>query len=247
MLASFRTAMDASAPTFVLFGASHLATIGLIAVVALGLPLMARRLAAGRHTESGARLLAGLLVAQEVATIAYRHRVLGDPWSENLPLHLCDLGLLIGAFTLIRRHRRSFQLLYYWGLAGTLQAILTPDIAFGFPGLRYIFFFLGHGLVIVAIGFAIIALDLRPTLRGTVLALVAANLWAFAVAAPVNLLLDTNYLYLCHKPAQASLIDALGPWPWYLVALEVVGFVSFLVYYAPWAIVHRLRTRRATP
>ncbi len=234
-----RIDMD-TAPTFALFGAAHLTTIGLIGSTAVGLPWLARQSNRGRWITPLAWLLAAILILQELGTITYRHLVLADPWAENLPFHLCDLALLIGAATLIRRDARLFQILYYWGLAGTLQAVLTPDLPFGFPDPRYIVFFLAHGLVIVAIGFAVIALDLRPTLGGAMWALAAANLWALLVAAPVNALLGTNYLYLCAKPAQASLMDALGPWPWYLFALEIVGLISFLVYYVLWALVSRL-------
>jgi uncharacterized membrane protein YwaF len=38
------------------------------------------------------------------------------------------------------------------------------------------------------------------------------------------------------KPPTASLIDVLGPWPWYLLALEGIAFVIFFILYLPFAI-----------
>ncbi|HEY9576408.1 MAG TPA: TIGR02206 family membrane protein, partial [Pseudobacillus sp.] len=47
----------------------------------------------------------------------------------------------------------------------------------------------------------------------------------------VNQLTDGNYLYLHHKPETASLLDFLGPYPWYILSLEAVAFtLSLLVW-----------------
>jgi hypothetical integral membrane protein (TIGR02206 family) len=55
-------------------------------------------------------------------------------------------------------------------------------------------------------------------------------LWSWGymfVAFGVNALLDTNYGYMNGKPEAASLLDHLGPWPWYLLSLQGVAFVFF--------------------
>jgi hypothetical integral membrane protein (TIGR02206 family) len=230
--------------TFHLFGAAHLTTIALIAAVSVLLPLVARASRGQRMVRPMAIGLAVVLLTQDIGKLAYKSMVLDTPWVENLPFHLCDIALIVGAIALLRTDRRLFQLLYYWGLAGTLQAILTPDLPVGFPDPRYIVFFFSHGLVIITIAFGIGALGMRPTFRGIGLTLIATHLWALGVAAPANYLFSTNYLYLCAKPAQASMIDAFGPWPWYLVMLDLVGLLSFLAYYMPWAVVRLLEERR---
>ncbi|MEM8998191.1 MAG: hypothetical protein AAGF23_25640, partial [Acidobacteriota bacterium] len=83
-------------------------------------------------------------------------------------------------------------------------------------------------------------MGLRPQPMSILRAFAVLNLYALSVT-PVNVIFDANFLYLMAKPAQASLMDHLGPWPWYILALEVLAFLSFLVYYAPFAIYDKLR------
>ncbi len=236
--------MASETSTFQLFGTAHVITIALILCISALLPWLARASPQRHLVRPMAIGLAAILIAQDLGKLIYKAVVLQTPWAENLPFHLCDVALLVGALALLRSDRRLFQLLYYWGLAGTLQAILTPDLPVGFPDLRYLVFFFSHGLVIVAIAFGIGALGLRPTFGGIGLTLIATHVWALGVAAPFNYFFDTNYLFLCAKPTQASMMDAFGPWPWYLVVLDLVGLVSFLVYYAPWGVATYLRKRR---
>ena len=101
-------------------------------------------------------------------------------------------------------------------------------------------YFVSHGGVIVIICYGVFALGLRPEPGSVGRVFWITNLWA-VVAAAVNGVLGTNYLYLCQKPAGVSLADFLPPWPWYILALEVLAVLSFLLYYAPFAVADSLR------
>jgi uncharacterized membrane protein YwaF len=50
--------------------------------------------------------------------------------------------------------------------------------------------------------------------------------WA-AFVTPANLALGTNYMYLRHKPAVATPLDWMGPWPVYLAVGGLVAFALF--------------------
>jgi hypothetical integral membrane protein (TIGR02206 family) len=68
------------------------------------------------------------------------------------------------------------------------------------------------------------------------------NVYILAVGA-INAGLGSNYLFIMHKPETASLVDVLGPWPWYIVAMEVIGFVNCLILFAPFEWADRRRRR----
>ncbi len=79
--------------------------------------------------------------------------------------------------------------------------------------------------------FATWGLGMRPTFKSLIRAFVAMNVVAAAIAC-VNLLLDSNYMYLCEAPVTASPFLFL-PWPWYILWLEVLVLVFFLALYLP--------------
>jgi hypothetical integral membrane protein (TIGR02206 family) len=65
---------------------------------------------------------------------------------------------------------------------------------------------------------------------------IRAFLWLHVLAALLfafNTAHGTNYLYLMSKPGGASLLDVLGPWPWYLLSADVLGAILFMLLSLP--------------
>jgi hypothetical integral membrane protein (TIGR02206 family) len=52
----------------------------------------------------------------------------------SLPLQLCDLAWVAAIVALWTRHWAATALVYFWGLTLTVQGIITPSLAEGFPG-----------------------------------------------------------------------------------------------------------------
>jgi hypothetical integral membrane protein (TIGR02206 family) len=226
--------------SFPLFGSEHVVTLSLVFGAAVLLPLAVRRLLPGA-ARPVALLLAAMLLTQEVAQLVLTAMATG-PSASLLPLHLCTLSVYLTAWMLLTGAQRVYEVVYFWGLGGTTQALLTPDLNQGFPAPAFLFFFLGHGLVIVGVFYATIVYRLRPY-PASILRVAAITLTLATGIFFLNLWLDTNFLYLMAKPSRPSLLDWLGPWPWYWLGLFGVGLLSFLILYAPFMLADLIRRR----
>lgn len=146
----------------------------------------------------------------------------------GLPLHFCDMASLAAIGALLTHRQTLCELTYFFGLSGTAQALITPALAHTFPHPGYFMFFLGHGGVVVTSFYVVLALQKRPGSRGVGHAMTASTVYALVVGG-INYLLGANYGFLCAKPPSASLMDVLGPWPWYLIGLWLLAWVIFML------------------
>jgi len=120
----------------------------------------------------------------------------------------------------------AFELTYFWGLTGVLQALLTPDLRQEFPDHRWWIFFVAHAGVVLAATF--LAWGLRRTPRpGAVRRVFLVSLGFAAVVYAVDLAVDANYMFLRRPPSEGSLLDLMGPWPWYLASAAALALVMF--------------------
>jgi hypothetical integral membrane protein (TIGR02206 family) len=231
---------------FRIFGPSHLAALGATAALTAALVILARRAKSQHLVRAIALGLAVLLLLDEAVVVLLAARADLPTLKDHLPLQLCDWVIFAAAAALVWRRQLPYEIAYFWGLSGTLQALLTPDLAEDFPHLHFFTFQILHAGAVVAILFLTLGLGMRPRWRSVW----RAWLWlqAFVVlTAAADRLLGSNYGYLLAKPTQASLYDYLGPWPWYLLALEALSVVLFLLCYAPFALLDRLRRGEGAP
>lgn len=152
--------------------------------------------------------------------------------TEDLPLHMCRLAAFIMPFMFYFKNRWLFGILYFWILAGTLQAILTPDLASGFPTYEYLRYWILHLGLVALILFPVVVYRFRPKLRDFWNALWTAQVYLL-ITVPLNYWLGSNYGYTMRKPPGASIADLMGPWPWYILVGEVIMLLLFFLLLLP--------------
>jgi hypothetical integral membrane protein (TIGR02206 family) len=215
---------------FVLFGPAHLLIIAAVPVLALGLTRLAR---GGWIPAHRIRIALGvLLLANELIWYGYRLRTEGFHFPEVLPLELCDAVLWVTIVASLTLRPLLFEFSFYLGLSGTAMAILTPDL--WAPPLSYptIYFFLAHGGIVVIVLYLVWAKLARPRPGSIRRVMIGANMYAVLVGA-FNAIFKTNYMYLCQKPESASLLDYLGPWPWYILTGQLLAVLLFSLLWLP--------------
>lgn len=208
--------------------------IGAVALVWLG----------RRQTEAQARRF-GRIVGAVTAAIyaaAFVNAFFPPDVRWSVPLHLTDLATVVTAYALWSQRPWACALTYYWGLVLSVQALISPVLTGpDFPHYQFLGFWAIHLLVVWAAIYLTWGRGMRPGWRSYRFVVVVTLLWA-AVTMTFNSIAGSNYGFLNAKPATASLLDVMGPWPWYVL---VGGTLIAMVWAAmtwPW---ERLRRGHA--
>ncbi|MFS0915744.1 TIGR02206 family membrane protein [Brevibacillus sp. 179-C 1.1 NHS] len=217
---------------FRLFSPSHLITLIMVLCLVVLTYLFRKKLQAPANRFATRYVLAGVLLLSEVCYQLWH--IYTESWTAayTLPLQLCSVTLLLSAIMLMTRSYGLYEITFFAGIGGAMQALLTPELFYPFPHFRFVHFFVAHAGIVLACLYMTWVEGYRPTVRSIWKTMGFLNL-LLLVALLVNNATGGNYLFVSRKPDNPSLIDFLGPYPWYIVSLEVVALTLFFILYVP--------------
>ena len=213
-----------------LLSADHLGA--LLAIAAAGAALLI-----GARTRPGPWLVPVSRALAVVVLAAYLtdHAVAASRgiWTVRvyLPLHLSDAATLVAVLALWSARPALVELTYFWGLTGSLQATLTPDLGHDFPDILYVTYFVTHGSVVLAALLLVAGRGIVPR-SGAARRAFAATVALATAAALGCVATGGNYMFLRRKPPD-SLLDLLGPWPLYIGGAALLAAAMFAVLTVP--------------
>lgn len=151
---------------------------------------------------------------------------------NDLPLHLCNIMPFFMPLIMLKKWRFGWSILFFWICAGTFQALITPTHVESFPHYESIRYWAVHaGLTMMAV-YGAVVYGWRLTWKDALFSAIGMHVLAMIIY-PINVLLNSNYLYLMAKPPGKTMYDLLGPWPWYIISLEGVILVLFSLLLIP--------------
>ena len=225
-----------SSQPFVIFGNAHLITLFTIIAIAIVFPLIVKKRPVSQVILI-TKIMGVSLISLEFIKPLMWHYSMNFPWIELVPIHMCNLSTLFIGIFLITKKRLFFEVAFFWGIGGGINALITPDIPNSFPDPQYILFFFGHGLLIIAIAYACISLANRPTLNS-----VKNGIYFSLITLPVIYFINkilgppANYWYLGSKPVGDSILNLFPAPPLHIPVLIIIGVILFILIYSPyWA------------
>jgi hypothetical integral membrane protein (TIGR02206 family) len=204
-------------------------------VVAVGVPL-ALALAVRRWPYPwpmlAAMALGGILALAELSWWIYL--ALRPHWSvtDGLPLQLCDAAGLVSVAALWWRRQLLVEIAYFVGLGGAIQALITPYVPEPFPNWLFFQYYVAHGGVVAAALLLVVGMRIYPR-AGAVPRMLLLTAAYTALVGVVDITTGADYLYLLHPPPVPTLLDLLGPWPWYIGSAALVGLAVLFLLDAP--------------
>ena len=218
----------------------HLTALGLSLLAIACVPLIGRCLSVTNRRRAVWALIV-FAVAQEIVDYTNRASFRELNLIQDLPLHLCNYGLVIAAIGMVTRNRFCFEFAYFTGTTAVMQALLTPNLDDLKNLTEYVVYFIHHALIIQ---FALwnVVVDGMVTSRGAVartLLLIVAMMLPIGL---VNWLADANYMYLCARPAVDNPL-LFGDWPWYIASVMLIGWMLMLIADIPMLWLRRRNTK----
>jgi hypothetical protein len=211
---------------FILFSNEHLITVGIGFISCILLVFL------GFFTEKKAtfaKIVAIAVLGVKIAELLFRHHYYGETVAELLPLHLCPIVIILSIFMMFFHSEVLFQPVYFWSI-GAFFAILMPDIRDGMNNFASQSFFITHFFILFSTAYAFVHFRFRPTKAGFLCSFLLLVTLAFIMYF-VNNKLGTNFLYVNHPPVTKSLMDFMGPWPYYIFSLAGIDIaISFFMY-----------------
>ncbi|MBT8037023.1 MAG: TIGR02206 family membrane protein [Verrucomicrobiae bacterium] len=218
---------------FELYGIGHVGVLISISAIASLIILRCRKNQDSARAKSALTLLTFCcFAAYPINLMAWETTGLVPTMDAVIPFHLCDIAAILCGFALITRHPLLCELSYFWGLAGTMQGLITPNLAYDFPNPVFLSFFSQHGVIVVTALVLPLGLGWRPRSGAALTVWVWILVYAGAAFA-VNLALGTNFGFLMRKPAGASLLDIMPGWPGYIACLIAIAGLFFFILSLP--------------
>ncbi len=224
--------METPTCDFIRWGGAHLGALAVILLCTAVLIVIGRRCDKQGRRKLG-RVLGAVLLFEFIGEHILRQCLDSyGPWRENLPLHFCSVMLVISFIALWWQKRWACAFVYFSVLTASIQALITPALVKGFPSIAFFIFFLSHGLLFVAALTIPLVLGWRARWKDTWRSVLLGDVYLLCII-PVNIWLGTNYGFTQHGPEEGSILDLLGPAPWYYLWLQLPALLLFLLMFFP--------------
>ena len=219
--------------------AEHLGGVAGVLIVTAALTVAART-RPGPWITIVSRALALAIVLTEPSY--WVQQILNHSWSPryDLPLQLSNASEFVSAAALWWRAPFLVELTYFWGLGAVLQALATPDFPEHFPDPAYFRFYVTHGGILFAAVFLTVGLRITPR-PWTAARVLLATVGYTAFVGLADILTGGNYMYLRQKPVAGSLLNFMGPWPWYIASGLILAVILLTILNAPFWLARRRR------
>ncbi len=212
-----------------LLGPLHLAIVAIIVAIAAALVLLCRKNVLALNPLR--RSLGAALAINELIWWIWRYSQEGVH-AGNLPLQLCDVAVWLGVLASFTNAPAILQTAYFIGISGAAMALLTPDLTAPWPSYPDVYFFLAHGGIVICVAVAIFGAR-RKFSRMAVWRSFALLLAYAAIVGAIDWRSGADYMFLLSKPTAPSLLDRMGPWPWYIAGAAAVALALFWILWLP--------------
>ncbi len=166
--------------------------------------------------------------------------------TKDIPLHMCNFLPFVMVVVYAIKSRAIWATVFFWIILGVSQANFTPSVQyslFQYDAIRY--WMVHMGLVLLAF-YPAISWKWELELKDVVRTIIWLNIAALIIYG-LNLLLNSNYLYVMGKPPGTTFFSILPEWPTYILVLEVIIIVWSLMVLGIFKLIRKVPQTKKAP
>ena len=214
--------------TFDLFGNDHILSIILIIIFYVLFLCFNEKIGIKNKSKIFPIVLSFTILSLDISEDIIRYITGYYSIEKDLPLQLCAIGIYVAVVALLKKNQIAFELIFYWGLVGASQAILTPDSDLFELKIFFIYSQTYHSALIFAVLWLVIKCNMRMQIEYIPRVVLITNL-VVVVISVINYLLDSNYMFLRVKPNSVSPF-LIGDWPVYIIMVQFFSIVIVFLF-----------------
>ena len=209
--------------TFQLFSVDHIISIILILITYVVLLGFNEKIGIKYKNTAFPVILSFILISLDISEDIVRYVTEYYSIKKDLPFQLCSIGIYVAAVALLKKNQTAFELIFYWGMVGASQAILTPDGDLFELKTFFVYSQAYHGILIFAVLWLVIKKGMRMEIKSIPKVVIITNLVVIFISI-INYLIDSNYMFLRIRPNSISPF-LVGEWPVYIIMVQLFSIV----------------------
>ncbi len=219
---------------FKAFDSCHIAWL-IFAVIAISaLSALYKKQNAEKRKITRFAVAAAILLNEIIKTVIL---VAVGRWTKNyLPIHLCTINIFMIAYHCFKPSKTVDNFLYSICVPGALMALLFPSwTKLPFMNFMHLHSFTIHILLMAYPIMLTVGGDIKPSAK-YILKSVALLLCMAVPVYFINIILDTNYMFLMEAEKGTPLVFFKQAFGSHLVAFPVLLSLLYVLLYTPWEI-----------
>ena len=209
--------------TFQLFGNDHIISIILILITYVVLLGFNEKIGIKDNSTVFPVILSFILISLDISEDIVRYVTEHYSIKKDLPFQLCSISIYVAAVALLKKNQTAFELIFYWGMVGASQAILTPDGDLFELKTFFVYSQAYHGILIFTVLWLVIKKGMRMEIKSIPKVVIITNLVVIFISI-INYLMDSNYMFLRIRPNSISPF-LVGEWPVYIIMVQLFSIV----------------------
>ena len=155
---------------------------------------------------------------------------IGDWTIEDfLPLHLCNISYFICILVLLNKQQWMYEWSLLLAMPSALNALITPELIWGSSDWYIFEYYFMHGSLIFVPLFLMFLMNYKLRIKSWWKTFLRAQI-VFVIVFTINLILDTNYMFLLSKPLVNNAL-IIGEWPSYILFVQLIGLLHIAIIY----------------